>query len=173
MRKRDLVASGVGAFVMAATLGAPALAVGQTPSRDAVQEAARKASFRTWKKSRQRCGKPSSRKRRKPWRGSTIPARSLFRRIPEDPVGPSRPARLLHHRHVYAPAAPPQRREAAVRRTRPSAHSQLRPTPTRTPIRPLFTTTGKSSGWRRGRVRFDRTCAPPWSSARRRGRFLR
>ena len=47
MRKRVVVASGVGAFVMAVTLWAPALAVGQAPSRDAVQEAARKASFRT------------------------------------------------------------------------------------------------------------------------------
>ena len=47
MRKRVVVASGVGAFVMAVAFLAPALAAGQTPSRDAVQEAARKASFRT------------------------------------------------------------------------------------------------------------------------------
>jgi len=47
MRKRVVVASGVGAFVVAVALWAPALAAGQAPSRDAVQEAARKASFRT------------------------------------------------------------------------------------------------------------------------------
>src|SRR5688500_5738843 len=47
MRKRVVVASGVVAFVMAALLWAPVLAAGQTPSRDAVEEAARKASFRT------------------------------------------------------------------------------------------------------------------------------
>jgi hypothetical protein len=47
MPKRVVVASGVGAFVIAVTLWGPALAAGQAPSRDAVQEAARKASFRT------------------------------------------------------------------------------------------------------------------------------
>ena len=47
MRKRVVVTWGVGAFVMAVVLGSPADIAGQTPSRAEIEEAARKASFRT------------------------------------------------------------------------------------------------------------------------------
>ena len=47
MRTRVVVASGVVGLVLAVTSWAPALAAGQTPSRDAVREAARKTSFRS------------------------------------------------------------------------------------------------------------------------------
>jgi hypothetical protein len=47
MRKRVVVTWGVVAFVMAVQLWAPALAAGQTPSRAEIEEAARRASFRT------------------------------------------------------------------------------------------------------------------------------
>ena len=169
MPKRVVVASGVGAFVIAATLWVPALAVGQAPSRDAVQEAARKASFRTEEESTKVWEAELARKKAEAVARVYDPSKPLPSNPPK-PRGATPTCEATTSPPRIRPcSAPATSRSRCTRRTRPSAHSRLRPTPTRVPIRPLFTTIGKSSGWRRGRVRFDRTCAPAWSSARRRG----
>ena len=173
MRKRVLVASGVGAFVMAATLWAPALAGGPDaiPGRGArgrpkgVLPHGRRVDEGVGSRAREKEGGSRGAGLRSQQAASDEPARRPRGAIPTCAAITSPP-------RIRPCSAPATSRSRCTRRTRRSAHSRLRPTPTRMPIRRLFTTTGKSSGWRRGRVRFDRTCAPPWSSARRRGRFL-
>lgn len=87
MRKPVVVASGVGAFVMAVTLWAPALATGQAPSRDAVREAARKTSFRTEEESTKAWEAELARKKAEAVARVYDPSKPLLSNPPRTPWG--------------------------------------------------------------------------------------